>query len=606
MRPWWLRLTRYAVPQLPPLALLTFLILAEVGLNLLRPWPLKLIVDSVLARQPLPGSWAWVQSLPGGGSTTGLLGLLAFATLLTFLAVWLSRALQSYIQVGIGSRMMYEFGMDVFDHVQRLSLRFHGKRAVGDLALRITKNTTCVRDLILNVYLGALTSLASLIAMFAVMWQLDWMLSLVALSIAPLLGLIIRISTGPLEARSADEIRLQGEAAALAEQTLAALPMVQAHTQEEVEDRRFSSLCRRAGHAYQRNVMLQEWYKVGTNSMIALGTAAVMLIGGLHVVQGTLTLGGLLVFVSYLATLYSPLETLTYLSAGYAAAAASAKRVFEVFDEVDDRLHDAPGARPVRGRARGHISLEGVSFGYEPGRPVLHGIDLEARPGDTVALVGRTGAGKTTLASLIVRFADPWQGRVLLDGKDLREIQLTSLRSQVALVLQDPFLLPLTVADNIAYGRPGASRREIVEAAVAANADDFIGRLPRGYDTILAERGVTLSGGERQRLSIARALLKDAPILLLDEPTSALDTETESSVLAALQRLMQGRTTIVIAHRLSTVRLANQIVVLEGGRIVERGSPKDLLRVGGAFAHLYELQVGVDRVLAGKIAARVS
>ena len=580
MKPWWLRLTRYAVPQLPPLALLTFLMLAEVGLNLLTPWPLKLIVDSVPTRKPLPESWAWVQSLAGGESTSRLLGLLAFATLLMFLAIWLSRALQSYIQVGIGSRMMYAFGMDVFDHVQRLSLRFHGKHAVGDLALRITKNTTCVRDLILVVYLGALTSLASLIAMLAVMWRLDPMLSLVALSIAPLLGLLVRISAGPLEARSADEIRLQGEVAAVAEQILGALPMVQAYAQEEVEDRRFSILCRRAGQAYQRNAMLQEAHQVGTNAAIALGTAAVMLIGGLHVVQGTLTLGGLLVFLSYLATLYSPVETLTSLSAGYASAAAGAKRVFEIFDEVDDRVRDAPGARPVGGRARGHIRLDGVSFGYEPGRPVLHGIDLEVRPGETVALVGRTGAGKTTLASLIVRFADPWQGRVLLDGKDLREIQLTSLRSQVALVLQDPFLLPLTVADNIAYGRPGASRSEIVEAAVAANADDFIRCLPRGYDTVLAERGVTLSGGERQRLSIARALLKDAPILLLDEPTSAVDTETEFSVLTALQRLMQGRTTILIAHRLSTMRLATQIVVLENRRIIERGSPRELLQAG--------------------------
>ena len=251
-----------------------------------------------------------------------------------------------------------------------------------------------------------------------------------------------------------------------------------------------------------------------------------------------------------------------------------------------------PGASELGPEVRGHVRLEGVTVGYEAGRPVLVGVTVEARPGETVAVVGPTGAGKSTLVSLIPRFFDPWEGRVLFDGVDVREVQLTSLRAQVALVLQEPFLLPLTLAENIAYGRPGASREAIVAAAVAANADEFIRRLPKAYDTVIGERGATLSGGEKQRLAIARALLKDAPVLILDEPTAALDAQTEALVLDALERLMDGRTTFVIAHRLSTVRRADRIVILQDGRIVETGTHPELLALNGPYHRLYRLQVG--------------
>jgi ATP-binding cassette subfamily B protein/subfamily B ATP-binding cassette protein MsbA len=321
-------------------------------------------------------------------------------------------------------------------------------------------------------------------------------------------------------------------------------------------------------------------------------------IGGLQVLQGSLTVGSLLVFLAYLASLYAPLETLAYLSSGFASAAARARRVLEVLG-VEDTLQDAAGAvpLPVRiGKQRGHVRLESVTFGYEPGRPILKNIDLEARPGEAVALVGPTGAGKSTLASLIPRLFDPWKGRVTFDGLDIRTVQLASLRAQVAVVLQEPFLLPLTIAGNITYGRPGASWAEIEAAAVAANADEFIRRLPEGYNTILGERGATLSGGQKQRLAIARALLKDAPVLILDEPTSALDTQTEGLLLEALERLMADRTTFIIAHRLSTIRRVDQIIVLENGVVVERGNHRDLLATGGVYGHYYRLQHGLDAV----------
>jgi ATP-binding cassette subfamily B protein/subfamily B ATP-binding cassette protein MsbA len=286
------------------------------------------------------------------------------------------------------------------------------------------------------------------------------------------------------------------------------------------------------------------------------------------------------------------MQSLAYLASSVAAAAARARRVFEVLD-LDERIRDAPDARPLPARPagqRGHVRLEGITFGYEPGQAVLENISMEVSPGETVALVGRTGAGKSTLVSLIPRFFDPWAGRVLLDGTDIRKVQLASLRAQIAPVLQEPFLLPLSVADNIAYGRPGADRDAIVAAAVAANADGFIRRMSDGYDTLLGERGATLSGGERQRISIARALLKDAPVLILDEPTSALDAETEALLIEALARLMRGRTTFLIAHRLSTIRNADRIVVLENGRIQESGTADELLAKNGRYRLLHLLQ----------------
>jgi ATP-binding cassette subfamily B protein/subfamily B ATP-binding cassette protein MsbA len=537
-----------------------------------------------------------MNTMPGTSDSSGLLAWFAAATLLIFMANRGVQVMKAYIQDGIGNRMMYSLGGELFDHLQRLSLRFHYQQSSGDLVKRVTTDSRCVRELAMGVIVPALTSLASLVIMFAIMWRLNPLLAVISLLAALPVPMLIKVLSPRMAERTYVQQQFEGQVMALAEQTLSGLPVVQAFGQEEREDRRFLALAGKTIQAYLRAMISQLQFSVGVNASTAVGTAVLMAVGGFQVLNGALSVGSLLVFLSYVAALYSPMETLAYLSASFAAASARARRVLEVLD-ADREVGNRPGAvvlADTRRAGTGAIQIQDVSFGYEPGRPVLQEISLEVQPGETIALVGPTGAGKTTLVSLIPRFFDPWEGRVMLDGRDIRGIELDSLRRQIALVLQDPFLLPLTAAENIAYGRPEASRDEIVAAAMAANADGFIRELPEGYDTTLSERGATLSGGQKQRLAIARALLKDAPILILDEPTSALDAETEALVLEALQRLVQGRTTFIIAHRLSTIRNADRILVLDRGRVAEMGTHRELIAADGTYARLHARQLRRD------------
>lgn len=580
---------QYALRRWPGLAAVLATMFLKTGLDVLRPWPMKVLVDHALAAQPLPPTLAGVAALlPGASTQEGLVAWSAVATVGLFLLGWALGVAAAYANVGFGQRMVYDLAGDLFSHLQRLSLRFHSRQSVGDSIRRVTTDCGCVSVIVTDALLPVLTSVVSLVAMLSIMWRMEPAVTLLSLAVVPWLALVLRRYINPLLERSYEQQEAEGRMYDVVEQTLSAVPVIQAFGREGARDRAFARTTDVAVDASVLAAIVGLKFGVLTSAATAVGTAAILWVGSQSVLDGRMTVGDILVFMTYLASMYGPLETLMYAPSTTQGAAGSARRVLEILDtkgEVENR----PGARRV-GRITGHVRLEHVSFGYEPGRVVLHQLSLDVQPGQTMAIVGPTGAGKSTLVSLVPRFYDPWSGRITIDGEDIRQLEIKSLRSQIAVVLQEPLLFPLSVADNIAYGRPHASRGEIEAAARAANAHRFIEGLPAAYDTIVGERGATLSGGERQRLSVARALLKDAPILILDEPTSAIDPETESLLLEGLQRLMAGRTTIIIAHRLSTVAEASCIVALENGRVVESGTHAELLRHGGMYARYHALQ----------------
>jgi ATP-binding cassette subfamily B protein/subfamily B ATP-binding cassette protein MsbA len=584
-----LRLLRYMRSHVPGLTVVVLAMLVEVGLQLLRPWPLKLLVDNVIGHHRFSGL---ITLVVGQGDRKGLLAAVVLAEVGIFLLGTAAGMVYTFTSLREGQRMTYDLAADLFRHLQRMSLLFHTRRQVGDLIARVTGDTWCLNTIVMDALIPSLQAVVTLVAMFVIMLQLQSTLTALALGVLPFMIFVIRRLSRPIRDRSREQRDLEGKLMATVEQTLSAIPAVQAFTREDLEHRRFRRYADQTVGAYVRATVAGLWFELAAGLVTTLGTAAVMYVGGRLAIEGKLTPGTIIVFLSYLSSLYAPLDAMTHTVQTVLGASAEADRVMEVL-EIEPEIRDRPGARPAV--LDGVIEYDQVTFGYEPGTPVLADVSLTALPGQTLAIIGPTGAGKTTLVNLLLRFYDPWSGRITVGGTDLRDLQVRSLREQIALVLQDPFIFPLTVAENISYGRPDAPRAEIVAAARAANADEFIERLPGGYDSMVGERGATLSGGEKQRLSIARAFLKDAPVLILDEPTSALDASTERTLLDSLDRLMVGRITFVIAHRLSTIRRADQIVVVERGRIVERGSHSELLDHGGLYATLQADQTGGRR-----------
>ena len=581
----------YALRRWLPLLAVTLTMLVRIGLDVLKPWPLLFLVDYVLRGKVMPQAVTrLVALLPGPATSDALIGWCVAATVLLFLLSWALGLGNAYANISLGQRMVYDLAADLFSRLQQLSLRFHTSRSVGDNIRRVTADCACVSVIAKDALLPILSAVVSLFIMFGIMWRLSPTLTLLALAVVPCMVGAFQRYAQPMLDRSYQQGEIEARIYSVVEQALSAMPVVQAFGREPLNNRLLQQANRDSLNATLALTDVQLRFKIFMGLASAAGTAGILWLGTRQALAGEASVGTLLVFLSYLASLYAPVETVMYTSATIQSAAGSAARVWEVL-EARQEVADTPGAVALAA-VRGHVRFENVTFGYSLNRPVLRQITLDVPPGEVIALVGPSGTGKTTLVSLLPRFFDPWEGRVSLDGRDVREVQLRSLRSHIGLVLQEPFLFPQTIAVNIAYGRPKATLAEIEAAARAARAHDFISRLPRGYDTVIGERGATLSGGERQRLSIARALLKNAPILILDEPTSALDAETEQLLLDALDRLLVGRTTFIIAHRLSTVRRATRIVFLQDGQVAEMGSHDELLARGGLYAAFHRIQFG--------------
>jgi ATP-binding cassette subfamily B protein len=541
--------------------------LLATPLALATPLPLKLAVDSVLGSEPLPGFVAAFLPDSVEHSPDAVLWLCAGLILAVALVHQLQRAASAALRTWTGEKLVLDFRARLFRHVQRLSLSYHDTRGTADSTYRIQYDASSIPNIVIDGLAPFVVAIATFGSMLYVSFRIDWQLALVALAISPILFGVARTYRRRLRQRSRQVKHLESQALGVVQEVLGALGVVKGFAQEEREQARFVAQANAGLAARMRLRLAEEAMDLVLGLTTALGGAAVLYVGAQHVRAGTLTLGDLLLLMGYLAQIYDPLKTISKRIASLQSHLASAERAFALLDEEQD-VFERPDAKRIA-RARGALSLRGASFAYGDGPRVLRDVSFDLPQGTRVGIVGKTGAGKTTLLRLLLRFYDPVSGAILLDGVDLRDYRISDLRNQFSLVLQEPILFSTSVSENIAYARPEASEAEIERAAQAAHAHEFISALPEGYATRVGERGMRLSGGERQRIALARAFLKDAPILILDEPTSSVDLHTEGVIMEAMEQLMQGRTTFMIAHRLATLESCNLLLRLEDGHLEE-------------------------------------
>jgi ATP-binding cassette, subfamily B, bacterial len=586
-------------PHAKILTIAVVAVVIEGAANLAEPWPLKVVLDTVLKARPGTG---WLHQAIFSAVGTDKIAILRFAALAVLLIAAVgavSTYAERYLTTSVGQYVMHDLRQTLYSHIQRLSLDYHDRKYTGDLISRLTSDIDSIQSFIASGLLGALTSSLTLVGMIIVMSYLNWQFTLIALSVAPLLFVVVFHYTRSIKTASREVRRKEGEMVSVIQEVLSAIRVVKAFAGEEYEQRRLAKQSRESiGMALLvRN--LKSRLSPAADMIVAAGTCLVLWFGGRMVLRGVLGAGSLVLFILYLGKMYKPMRDLSKMTDTYAKAAVGYERIREVL-ETDRQVKDLPGARRAP-EFRGQIELKGVSFSYGPNCPILKQIDLSIEPGQVAALVGPTGAGKTTIISLIPRFYDPDAGIVKIDGTDVKLFEQKSLRQQISFVLQETLLFHGPVWSNIAYGKPDASRGDIRRAAMQANAHEFIEHLPQGYDTMIGERGMTLSGGQRQRIAIARAMIRNTPILVLDEASSGLDAASEKLVFDALNRLMKGKTSIVIAHNLTTIRSADVIFVLHEGEIVERGNHIELLKKGGLYSDLHELQLRAnEKTLPGR------
>ena len=575
-------------PHRGVLALAFLAVLGEAVTDLLEPWPLKIVFDYVFGTKHLP---SWLSGMLGptfGLTKVGILHFAVLAVILIAVAGALSSYFEKYLTTSVGQWVMHDLRRVLYHHIQRLSLAYHDHKPAGDLISTVTADIDSIQDFISQALLGILVNILTLVGMLLVMFYLNWRFTLIALSVTPFLFIVVYTYTRRIKQASRDLRKKEGEVVSVVAEVLNSIRVVKAFAREDYEEARLAQQSLENVEIALRARSLKAKLAPVVQVIVAVGTCLVLWYGVNLVLSEQMTSGSLLVFLLYLGKMYKPMRDLSKMTDTMSKAAVGYERIHAVI-ETEDTIRNLPGARKAPD-FKGDIEFDHVSFAYAEGYRTLTDVNLHVKPGQLAALVGPTGAGKTTIASLVGRFYDPTEGVVKIDGQDLRSYKLKSVRRQISFVVQETLLFRATVWQNIAYGSPEASREEILRAAELANADEFIRKMPQQYDTMVGEKGVTLSGGQRQRIAIARAIVRNSPILILDEPTSGLDAASEELVFEALGRLMADRTTIVIAHRLATVRRADVIFVIENGTIAERGTHDQLLTTGGLYSHLYDIQ----------------
>ena len=575
----------------PHVAALGFGLLAVIGesvANLLEPWPLKIILDNVLKTRPIHG---WLNRVVLSTAGDDKIAILKFACAFVIVIALFDAICsygEKYFTTSVAQWVTHDLRRTLYLHIQRLSLAFHDQKKTGDLISRVTSDIDSIQSFITSGLLGGVINVITLLGMVGVMLYLNWRFTLIALSVAPILFAVVFSYTRRIKKASREVRKKEGEIVSVIEEVFSSIRVVKAFAREDYEQRRLEEESLEGVEIALQARSLKAKLAPLVQIIVAVGTCLVLWYGTRMVLSTALSAGSLIVFIMYLGKMYKPMQELSKMTDTYSKAAVGYERIQEVL-HTEREVKDLPGARRAP-RFKGNIEFDHVNFQYDDGRPLLKDFDMKVKAGQVAALVGPTGAGKSTIISLIPRFYDPVSGVVKIDGIDVKQFKQKSLRQQISFVLQETVLFHGPVWQNIAYGRPEATRGEILKAAEAANAHEFIEKLPEGYNTVLGERGMTLSGGQRQRVAIARAVIRNTPILILDEPTSGLDSASEKLVFEALDRLMEGKTSIVIAHRLSTIRRADVIYVIKDGHIVEFGKHDELIEKGGLYSELHRLQ----------------